>query len=66
MLPMSSFNVQIAEHTRRIEHADRVGWLVQAASDAAKSRPPQRRDAPTRLAAVATLVSAVLTIVGFR
>jgi len=64
MVPMSSFNVQVADHTRRIEHANRVGWLVQAAADAAKARPPRRWHATARLAAVATFVSAALVIVG--
>ena len=66
MVPMSSFHVQIADHTRRVEHANRVEWLVQAAADASKSRPSRRRHVPARFAAVATLVPAVLAVVGLR
>ena len=66
MLPMSSFHVQVADHIWRIEHADRVGWLVQAAADAANPRPRRQRGVSARVAAAATLLSILLAIVGFR
>ena len=66
MLPMSRFSDQIAAHTRRIEHANRVGWLVQAASDAARDQLPRRRYTPVRLAAMATILSGLLAIVSLR
>ena len=59
MVATSSYDVLIAEHARRTAHADRMGWLMQAASES-KAQPRRRPGNAARPAGVAALVASLL------
>ena len=59
MVTMSSYDALVAEHARRTARADRIGWLMQAASES-KAQPQRRPGNAACSAGVVALVASLL------
>ncbi len=59
MVTMSSYDALTAEHAQRTARADRMGWLMQAASES-KAQPRRRPSNAARPAGVVALVASLL------
>ena len=59
MVRMDSYDAVIMELRLRSERADRIGWLMQAASES-KAQPPRRPGNAARPVGVVALVAALL------